>query len=523
MCVYVDSDDGIPDDIKVEAEKKFSGYNVEYKDLQRPCREIITELPSSKKTHEENLFDLTRKIEKNLHVFEKRVNVTAVGASYKVTGLVEKNIPCVTVFVIDKGRIPADETEISEIRENYGEELFGNADFDVVEGYFKLANSEKPDNRKHASPLRGGVGIGVRGSASAGTLGGFLEDEDGNCYILSCEHLLNPHKVNKDGVKNDSGTKIIEQPAQSDYDQIAKVAGKMLNERQDELEQYNKDIEENRQSGTTDTQLHELKKTCEEEIKGFNKTIEEDKPRKVGSYICGLQKNVTSGDQMFFVDVAIAALEVEERTKIEKKRETCHLYGFRDEHNFSTKGKILPVMDIAKILNSSDPKFVKFGRTTGFTDRGFIDNSVPKLFVNYNLDKPPNPKSFFVHAQYLFCEDCLVKLDANKGESPKKTRDVCMKCKELKVEDKDDGKYDVWSYWVHNCFAIRKNKELFSKKGDSGAILFDNNGVAWGLVWATFTHPNKNSDYCLASPLDVALKALEEECKKEGIKGLKLW
>jgi hypothetical protein len=76
------------------------------------------------------------------------------------------------------------------------------------------------------------------------------------------------------------------------------------------------------------------------------------------------------------------------------------------------------------------------------------------------------------------------------------------------------------SYWALNCFVIRKNKEPFVKKGDSGAIVFGNKGLAWGLVFGMFTHPLKNTDYCLASPLCVALKALEQELD---IKGLKLW
>ena len=47
-------------------------------------------------------------------------------------------------------------------------------------------------NASYACPLRGGVGIGALGNDCAGTLGRFLEDEDGNCYILSADHVLNP-------------------------------------------------------------------------------------------------------------------------------------------------------------------------------------------------------------------------------------------------------------------------------------------------------------------------------------------
>ncbi len=262
MCIYVDSNHkGIPDAVKEEAKKVFRGYNIEYKDLQRPYRGIVTELPSPKKQEKEELLDLSRKIGENLHVFEKRINVTAVCASYKVTDLKEKDIPCVTVFVLGKGKIPAGETDFNEIRGNYGR-LFDNAEFDVVEGYFKLANSDKPLDASYALPLRGGVGIGVRGSNSAGTLGGFLEDEDGKRYIFSNEHVLNPLKgkggtneavhvagtseqlwegvegigcsrsneySNDDHMENITGPEIIiEQPAQSDYDYMIADAEKDL-------------------------------------------------------------------------------------------------------------------------------------------------------------------------------------------------------------------------------------------------------------------------------------------------------
>ncbi len=199
---------------------------------------------------------------------------------------------------------------------------------------------------------------------------------------------------------------------------------------------------------------------------------------------------------------------------------------------------------------------------------------MPTLFVNLAFGQPSSNSKYgspFTHVQYLYCKDCIKSYTDEGTSSNEISKEnfnaiCCRKCgkplnaednNDIKAEDKNDVKDDVrdatddvkdesqknevkddvkdeskksdvkddvkdgvWSYWAHNCFVIRKNKEPFIKSGDSGAILFDNKGLAWGLVFGTFTHPLKNTDYCLASPLCVALKALEQEFD---IKGLKLW
>ncbi len=194
MCLYVHTDDqAILKDVKDAAERKFSGYKIECVDLQRrPLCKIVSRLPLSKRQNGKELSDLSGKIEENLNVFKNRLNVTAVCASYKVVDAIERNIPCVTVFVLGKHRIPAGETDIEKLKED-NSRLFGNAEFDVVEGYYQPAYDPTPRSEMaYAFSLRGGVGIGVKGVPGAGTLGGFLEDDKGECYILSNEHVLNP-------------------------------------------------------------------------------------------------------------------------------------------------------------------------------------------------------------------------------------------------------------------------------------------------------------------------------------------
>ena len=205
VCLYVDTDgNGVPRHVENAAEEMFASCEIKCVDLQRrPLSEVVSRLPSCKRKKRKEIFDLSRKIEHNLDVFENRLNVTAVCASYKVTDAVEKEIPCVTVFLLGKGKIPAKETDIQKIKKD-NSHLFDNAEFDVVEGYYRPAYGSSPQ-MEYAFPLRGGVGIGVQGIPGAGTLGGFLEDENGECYILSNYHALNPPKPGSNTLSSDDG------------------------------------------------------------------------------------------------------------------------------------------------------------------------------------------------------------------------------------------------------------------------------------------------------------------------------
>ena len=98
-----------------------------------------------------------------------------------------KDIPCVTVYVLGKGKIPAGETDILEMTK------LDDYPFDVVEGYFQ--HCRDPKLYTCDPPLHCGVGILVESDEkSAGTLGAFLEDGDGKRYILSCQHVLCPNE-----------------------------------------------------------------------------------------------------------------------------------------------------------------------------------------------------------------------------------------------------------------------------------------------------------------------------------------
>ena len=114
----------------------------------------------------------------------------------------------------------------------------------------------------------------------------------------------------------------------------------------------------------------------------------------------------------------------------------------------------------------------------------------------------------------ILCKDCKLS-----GASLKQMRhNQNMKCrscpKNLNAEE------HVESFWARNCFVIRNYRRAFCESGDSGALVFDEDGNAWGLVHGVFDDQTRDMVFCLASPLCLTLKALQQ---KSGKKELKLW
>ena len=560
VCLYVDTGgNGIPHDVENAAKEIFRNCEFECVDLQRrPLSKIVTRLPSCRRKKEKEIFDLSRKIENNLHVFENRLNVTAVCASYKVVEAVETDIPCVTVFVLGKGKIPAKETNIQKIKECHGH-LFDNADFDVVEGYYRPAYGPDPWSQMgYAFPLRGGVGIGVQGiSNGAGTLGGFLQDENGECYILSCDHVLNPRKSRNNtmsssdgpnGVMHDAKTSaglkefnnpthdgpntsrpvclVIEQPARMDYDEMLREVKKdhdnikaeysdVANLSQDDQKNNDEYVEQRLELFKSENSLAEQRL----------QKIEKGKPRRIGEYVGGLKGNVEMNcdneTYSFYVDVAIAKLDAKEVEYVTRKKadnETNRrLYGFNKINNVAPTGDIVELDTFVEEIRPNPNKkrenltFFKIGRKTRLTHDGHIDNWFQTLFVNY-LSYPSEKRltPAMAHATFHYCIKCKPS-NISEAELFENVKD-CANCGEKPKES------EVYLSWMHNCFAIRQLEKPFSREGDSGSLIFDNHGRAWGLLFAGWFVSN-DCAISLASPLTAALYALEKDCGKK----LKLW
>ena len=511
MCIYVDTGGkGIPEDLKKAANEMFADYEIDYVDLhRRPLCKIVTRLPASKKVKDTEMRDLSKIIEKNVHVFESRLNVTAVQASYKVVDSSEQDMPCVTVFVLGKGRIPVGETDINKLDNNPL-----NVQFDVVEGYYQPCCGTY---KSYSFPLLGGIGIGIdKDQSGVGTLGGFLEDENGKRYILSCEHVLHP--VEK--VENPSN--IIVQPAEIDFEMALETASSLVEDKRLKLKR-----QENKLKCLTGEEYHEYEsrvtRTREEleKLRNDETKVRNSKPRPIGEYCCGLKGNeeVEINDNYrvtIYVDAAIAELYDKEASEITKEKDDependcCPAFGFKNNEKvgFAPNGDIV---DLQEFNSQHDLGFMKIGRTTGLTGAGELETT--NFFLNRYGYKKNTCAGDLSHVPCrLYCSSCVPPTNENIVDASCIINPQCAKCK-IEIESK------MTALWAYNCMAIRKPKKPFCDEGDSGALVFDRQGRAWGMVFGMFQAEGINIDICLAAPLGVTLQALETISGKK----LTLW
>ena len=520
MCLYIDTNGKrIPDEIEMAANQMFKNYKIEFHNLcRRPLKKIVRQLSASQKQKAKELADLSRTIEKNLHLFENRMNVTAVQASYKVTDSIEENIPCVTVYVLGKGKIPAGETDIRNIKEK--SHVFEKTEFDLVEGYYKLTIGSSLEG--YSSPLEGGVGIGVEGLHGAGTLGGFLQDEEGNVYILSNEHVLHPH---------DAGDKkVIVQPSEFDYETMKKKAEECFNE-------YDKKAQNIPGSENLGLQPKEIKEINKRHRPHAFKKIEEQRKkakerldqilsenfRPIGKYVYGVKQNFRLEDgHEIYVDAAIATLNETElsdikyyKIELEDKTNRCPVYGFETNKYWKMEdykppnGEIIDAQRFKDLLRkeNSELRFMKIGRSTGFTKDGFVTEP-----VHLNRIESGDITNL-MHVDFRNYEDSNQSVAAEINPNPERNEynnEEGAKCQELV------NRAEVRSSWARNCFVVGRPERPFSEEGDSGSLVFDSDGRAWGLVFGDFKH--SNFAFSLMSPLCVVLDALKEHAGK-----LKLW
>ena len=229
----------------------------------------------------------------------------------------------------------------------------------------------------------------------------------------------------------------------------------------------------------------------------------------------------------FLLTAAIAELNETEETDLQSMSHMYSpLYGFEVTENTTLpNGKIVSWESFVDQLRKtgSELSFNKTGQATGFTNDGRVDQAVEQLYVKIRDTENTSPVddpievSAFCHIPYKFCKDCKPSGDTQEQiRRNKKMEPVeCAKChKRLNNEEQVDP------FWARNCFVIRKHKNAFCDYGDSGALVFDEGGNAWGLVHGVFDDRSRNFFFGLASPLCLTLKALEQ---KSGKKKLKLW
>ena len=521
MCLYVHTGgQGIQNDLKQATEEIFSDYQVEFIDLQRRPLCKVKRLSSNEKKKDKELSDLAKIIEENLNIFENLLNVTAVQPSYKIIHYNETATPCVTVYVLGKGRFPLGEKKFSDIVR-----LTGNIPFDVIEGYYHPSSSFESS----VWPLHGGVSIApkklpdVEGLPGVGTLGGFLKDDAGKCYLLSCEHVLHP-----EGDLQVSD--VIVQPSEQDFEikyaqvqeeienensQIAKVKEKLA------YVKGEKDKEDNYKR--TITKRENKLKTHERDLND----LDNNRPRGIGMYLLGLQSNElvtysggnSNSNKKIFVDAGIAEMEEEEvnQMKLEKEIEEncCNIYGFNHMKKtvlIAPTGEIVKWTEFNTESKKEQLRFMKCGRTTGITTDGQIDTPMHLNIGGFKAD------TYFgkltVHPFKVYCRTCVPKKDDDKNiiETSCLKEQDCAKCSN-KIEKNDK----VSELWACNCLPLRQKSGSFAKKGDSGSIIFDDQGRAWSVLFGIFE--TSYDLISLTAPLDVTIQTLENKLGKK----LHLW
>ena len=186
LYVFCDKN-SIPEELKEAAQEFFGETGVELKwtNLYNYASNIPNIVSKDFKQLEVSQANVISKIiNKNLPVFSKHRNITAIQPSLKVTNSKQTNYPCIRVYVLGKGCIPIGESEIPNAVENFP--------VDIVDGFWlETLDTPKPlTAHEQEKCLRLGASIGVRGTKTAGTLGAIVKD-DSKFYLLSCDHVIN--------------------------------------------------------------------------------------------------------------------------------------------------------------------------------------------------------------------------------------------------------------------------------------------------------------------------------------------
>ena len=354
LYVFCDKN-GIPEELKKAAQEFFgeTGVDLRWTNLYNHASNIPNIVSKDFKQLEVSQANVISKIiSKNLPVFSKHRNITAIQPSLKITNSKQTNYPCIRVYVLGKGCIPVGESEIPNAIENYP--------IDIADGFW-LETSDTPMPlrvHKQEKYLRLGASIGVRGTKSAGTLGAILKD-DSRFYLLSCDHVIN-HEWERE-IIHPGGSHYLTSlryhliDYQNWIDRIIKPENhlkhdNLLPESIFTLLQNQVDSFYNASGVQRHPKLVECKRKLDEL---FSK-----KPRTVAHYIGGIRKDTMLSDgSIVYIDAAIAELTDKE---VEALKENC-LVEIIDTTNYPD-GNV--TMDFSQ---SNEKEWCKSGSATGCT------------------------------------------------------------------------------------------------------------------------------------------------------------
>ena len=508
---------GVPQELKDAAQECFGGMKVklEWFDLYNDATEILKvtpiEFPSGKpeRFNESQIYEINEIINKNLHVFVKHRNVTAVQASFKIINSKQTKQPCIAIYVLGKGSIPVGEIEFPR--------TLGGYNVDVVDGFWFTTGEDDPwrpnEGQQQCEVLCLGASIGVEGQEGCGTLGAIVEG-DGNFYALSCDHVM----------KRAQKSEIIH-PARDDY----------LNYLNYHLQQYVERIQyiiKREQCFLAETiskfsfgiikDLESLKTKFQELISLKEEHFDQDRakkgnlekvqlhekalengfktpPRVIGWYIAGISRNMMwTDDQEYFIDAAIAQLTPKE-VKGLRESETVEMIGTGKSPSGRCSSKFTAFGELCKS-----------GRTTEYTNSGRHANpNVYLRLTSYRLNAQ-NEHLIDVVKRVSLCHTCANLAGVQEDLEPTFPPScVCCTVDKKTLNDK---------VWWKNCLCIDRpydpaKGDAFSAGGDSGAVIFEieknKSLLGFGIIFAQQCH--SYGSCALASPLLPALQTLSRE------------
>ena len=584
LYLYMDTAGrGITNDLREEEKKNFSGYILKFVDLERELLgEYFTPRDWEDEYKAEEMAKVAQVIEKNLHVFENRLNVTAVYPSYQISNSQETDALCITVSVLGKGITPVGENEFLK--------TLGEYPLDIVEGYFSLTRDKTFLSK--ASPLHLGVGIGIRGIRGGGTLGAFLKDEEENYYLLSCQHVLfqQNQKPAKEQPTKEQSTK------EQDFIAGKVKLEKLISEKRERLKKRPKEI------GNVEIKRGECEVRSPEqdeilieqpaaddfvsEMNGLEKSISKDekcieKLRKKHDGLYEWEKPSNLGE------ITVKSLQV-----TTSKRKLENLIKYKLPRCIATytgglRGNWLLPNPASNSASDPAPNSVSDPVSDSVSDPAsdckmfFVDAAIAKINTDefsdiqssvekgsiYGFDEE---KHIHKHGEVVAWK--TIEQEANKvnfWKSGRTTRHTnsgkfcqahfyanlkgfekhkchgdftnirfetyCQTCapnikfdlfetsllKELKCSKckaEIPKESDVSELWAYNCYLIGSKGERFSDVGDSGAVIFDEDK---GHAWGIVVGYYDNGDlfYTVAIPLDIAINALNQKLGKK----LQLW
>ena len=421
LYVFCDKN-GIPEELKADAQEFFgvTGVELRWTNLYNYASNIPNIVSVDFKELEvSQVNDVSKIINKNLPVFFKHRNITAIQPSLKVINSKQTNDPCIRVYVLGKGCIPVGESEIPTSVED--------CPVDIVDGFwFETLETPKPlTAHKQEEYLRLGASIGVKGTNTAGTLGAIVKDDDGRFYLLSCDHVM----------KHEGEREIIH-PGWCHYStsieyhltEYQNWIGRIFEPRigfhpqlVDDFSQLRSQVDS--ACNTLRVLLHPKLRECEYKLHG----LLSERPRTVAHYKDGSRQEMElpNGSKVY-IDAAIAELSNEEKRALEKN-------GYVEIIDTASYPDGNVTMDGSQ---NNEREWRKSGSSTGYTS----------LKSSFSLGK--------------------VFLKIPEHERPS------FSSKNLVLPERDVGG-DVWR---RDCILFPNNQNLFSYFGDSGAVIFEKSG-----------------------------------------------